>query len=158
LPALAILAKIVKKDGSMIKYLMLLSILSSTAIACDYLEAKWTCKGKAGDDQIIEITRNDHFALKQTKMGIEMGPFILDGTERSSIDSRNIQMIYTGNCTSEESLSVSVDQIYFGGLKVNFVNNINLVSKFEMNLETINNPPNGRRTVNNFHCTRPDSY
>ena len=141
----------------MIKFLILLSVLSSPAIACDYLEATWTCKGESGDEQTLEITRSEHFNLKQTKMGIAMGPFVLDGTERSSIDSRNIQMIYTGSCTSEESLSLTVDQVYFGGLKVNFINNINLISKFEMSLETINNPPNGRQTIKNYHCTRPDT-
>lgn len=126
-------------------------LIANDLYSCDYLIGKWNCSFSNGDTTELEITESEAVFLKQTKMGIVLGPFNLDGKEHTHLDSSRVQMNYLGKCENPYEINLTVEQIYFGGLSVSFDENFKVNENKEL-LFTLTDrkpgkPPQTKKTI-----------
>lgn len=88
--------------------------------SCENIVGEYQCSSDSNDLTNLSITQSSPYSMKQTKMGIALGPLELDATKRKTLKSGNVEVLYKGQCFDSSTLKVEMEQIYFGGLKVRF--------------------------------------
>ena len=103
-----------------ISLVFIVPMIPKLLFSCEYLVGTYQCGGSGDDGTQVEILESAPYSMKQTKLGIALGPLELDNTLRTSLSSNNVEVVYQGNCIDQENLKVEMEQIYFGGFKVRF--------------------------------------
>lgn len=124
--------------------------------ACDYLVGKWNCTFSNGDKSEIEITDGNGVLLRQTKMGVVLGPLLIDGKPHTHIDSTRVKMNYQGICQSEYELMLDVEQVYMGGFKVRFDEHFIVNENKEMKLTVTDRKPGRAPTSKSTVCSKTE--
>ena len=133
----------------------LLPLVPKWVFACADLVGDYQCEKISAKEDLekiqLEIFKEEHFAVKQSRLGIGIGPLYLDNTERTSVDSQNISMQYIGRCLHQSALSIDIRQSYFGGLRVRFQHEI-FVSEDGLELKITNYKVNSQPESHSYFC------
>ncbi|MEC9283436.1 MAG: hypothetical protein VX642_12030 [Bdellovibrionota bacterium] len=103
-----------------IAFVFIVPFIPKLVWSCESIVGEYKCGNNDNEKTLVSLAESNPYSMKQTKLGIALGPLELDGTKRKTLKSGNVEVLYQGQCLSESSLKIELEQIYFGGLKVRF--------------------------------------